>query len=105
MDDQAMGDDLQDGGNQEQIFENLKLHKEVLSSVKLQPWPLRRKIKLVKQAKSYVRSHEGAIQERLAQSKNTRDAMARASILLNKVTRKCGSLSFFCDSDGTKTDV
>ncbi|XP_046734422.1 transmembrane channel-like protein [Diprion similis] len=75
---------VDEGGTQEQIFENLKLHKEVLSGVKQQPWPLRRKIKLVQQAKSYVRRHEGVLQERLAQNRSTRDVIARASILFNK---------------------
>lgn len=74
-----------DEGGEEQIFENLNLHKEVLHGVKQQPWPLRKKLKLVRQAKSYVRKHEGALQERLAQTRSTRDAIARASILLTKV--------------------
>ncbi|KAG8231828.1 hypothetical protein J437_LFUL012322 [Ladona fulva] len=30
---------------QQQIFENLRLHKEVRESVRLQPWPMRRKDK------------------------------------------------------------
>ncbi|XP_012227953.2 transmembrane channel-like protein [Linepithema humile] len=75
---------MEESGNQEQIFENLKLHKEVLSGVKQQPWPLRRKIKLVQQAKSYVRRHEGALQERLAQSRSTKDVIARVSIYMTK---------------------
>lgn len=33
----------------EQIFENIRLHKEVLQSVKLQPWSMRRKLRLVRQ--------------------------------------------------------
>lgn len=76
---------MEEGGNQEQIFENLKLHKEVLSGVKQQPWPLRRKIKLVRQAKAYVRRHEGVLQERLAQSRNTKDVIARVSLYVTKV--------------------
>jgi len=40
--------DGQDGITQEEIFENIRLHKEVLESVKQQPWDMRRKIKLVK---------------------------------------------------------
>ncbi|XP_014486783.1 PREDICTED: transmembrane channel-like protein 3 isoform X2 [Dinoponera quadriceps] len=75
---------MEESGNQEQIFENLKLHKEVLSGVKQQPWPLRRKIKLVRQAKSYIRRHEGALQERLAQSRNTKDVIARVSLFMTK---------------------
>lgn len=83
--DVAMDDDLEDGGTQEQIFEKLKLHKEVLSAVKHQPWPLRKKVKLVKQAKSYIRRHEGALQERLAQNRNTKDVLAGIAIFISKV--------------------
>lgn len=72
---------------QEQIFERLRLHKEVLQSARQQPWPMRRKMKLVRQAKGYVQRHEGALQERLAHSKTTRDMAARAQILLQKVRK------------------
>ncbi|XP_071635711.1 transmembrane channel-like protein isoform X2 [Temnothorax longispinosus] len=75
---------MDESGNQEQIFENLKLHKEVLSGIKQQPWPLRRKLKLVRQAKAYIRRHEGALQERLAQSRSTKDVIARVSIFITK---------------------
>ncbi|XP_043287212.1 transmembrane channel-like protein 1 isoform X2 [Venturia canescens] len=81
--DQQFGQ-LRESGAQEEIFENLKLHKEVISSIKLQPWKLGRKMKLVRRAKNYVTRHEGVLQERLAQSKNTRDAVARLSIFINK---------------------
>ena len=76
---------MEDAGAEELIFEKLRFHKEVLNGVKQQPWPLRKKLKLVRQAKAYVRRHEGALQERLAQSHNTRDVLAGASIFLNKV--------------------
>ncbi|XP_045509876.1 transmembrane channel-like protein [Colias croceus] len=67
---------------QEQIFENIHLHKEVLTSVKQQPLGMRRKLKIVHQAKAYIKRHEGQLQERLAQSKCTKDIYARFSILL-----------------------
>lgn len=79
---------MDDGTTQEQIFQNIKLHKEVLSSVKQQPWNMRKKVKLVQQAKAYVKRHEGELQERLAQSKNTRDFLARFNIVLIKVKYK-----------------
>ncbi|RZC40970.1 hypothetical protein BDFB_008360, partial [Asbolus verrucosus] len=69
---------------QEEIFENIKLHKEVLSSVKMQPWNMRKKLKLVVQAKNYIKKHEGALQERLAQSRSTKDMLARWNIYLIK---------------------
>ncbi|XP_076287033.1 transmembrane channel-like protein [Lasioglossum baleicum] len=80
---------IEESGSQEQIFEKLKLHKEVLSGVKQQPWPLRRKIKLVRQAKSYVRRHEGVLQERLALTKSTKDAIARISLFTTKKWQYC----------------
>lgn len=70
---------------QEEIFENIKLHKEVLSNVKMQPWNMRKKLKLVIQAKTYIKKHEGVLQERLAQSHSTKDMLARWNILLIKV--------------------
>lgn len=73
------------GATQEQIFERLRLHKEVLQSARQQPWPMQRKVRLVRQAKGYVRRHEGELQERLAHSKTTRDMAARANILVLKV--------------------
>ncbi|KAJ9584620.1 hypothetical protein L9F63_021038, partial [Diploptera punctata] len=75
---------MDEGVTQEQIYENLRLHKEVLSSVKQQPWGMRRKLRLVQQAKSYVKRHEGELQERLAQSKTTRDILASFNIILLK---------------------
>ncbi|XP_066592542.1 transmembrane channel-like protein [Prorops nasuta] len=67
---------------QEQVFEKLKWHKEVLNGVKQQPWSLRHKMKIVQKAKQYVRSHEGALQERLAQRRSTKDVIARISLIL-----------------------
>ncbi|OAD52417.1 Transmembrane channel-like protein 3 [Eufriesea mexicana] len=80
---------IEESGSQEQIFEKLKMHKEVLSGVKQQPWSLRRKIKLVRQAKSYVRRHEGVLQERLAQTRSTKDAIARVSLFITKKWQYC----------------
>ncbi|KAL1456455.1 hypothetical protein WDU94_001186 [Cyamophila willieti] len=45
---------------------------------------MRRKLKLVQQAKSYIKRHEGELQERLAQSRSTKDFLARFNILLVK---------------------
>lgn len=74
-----------DAATQEQIFENIRLHKELLDSVKQQPWEMPRKIKLIQQAKEYVKRHEGQLQERLAQSKSTKDIMARFRLILLRV--------------------
>nr|CAD7567447.1 unnamed protein product [Timema californicum] len=76
---------MDEGMTQEQIYENLRLHKEVLSSVKQQPWGMRKKLRLVHQAKAFVKKHEGELQERLAQNKTTRDILARFNLLIIKV--------------------
>ncbi|XP_034232808.1 transmembrane channel-like protein 2 [Thrips palmi] len=70
--------------SQEQILENLRVHKEVLSGVKMQPWGMRRKLRLVRQAKTYVKRHEGQLHERFANSHNTRDIMARFNLWMLK---------------------
>ncbi|KAF5276476.1 hypothetical protein FQA39_LY06545 [Lamprigera yunnana] len=69
---------------QEQIFENIRLHKEVLTNVKMQPWNMRKKLKLVMQAKSYVKRHEGALQERFTQTHSIKNMIARWNIYLVK---------------------
>ncbi|CAK1554682.1 unnamed protein product [Leptosia nina] len=80
--DTAISIDDQPVVTQEQIFENIHLHKQVLSSAKQQPLGMRRKLKIVHQAKAYIKRHEGQLQERLAQSKSTRDIYARFNILI-----------------------
>ncbi|CAH1389370.1 unnamed protein product, partial [Nezara viridula] len=67
---------------QEQIFQNMRIHKEVVAHIKYQPWPIQKKLRLVQAAKSYIKQHEGQIQERLAQRRSARDILARINILL-----------------------
>ncbi|GAB6023369.1 hypothetical protein CHUAL_008165 [Chamberlinius hualienensis] len=66
---------------EEQMFENIKVHKELIEQVKKQPWKMRKRLKIVRKAKAYVRKHEGELVQRLAQSKNTKDVMARYSLI------------------------
>lgn len=82
----SFDDGTNQDSTQEQIFENIRLHKEVLQSVKMQPWSMRRKLRLVRQAKAYVARHEGALQERFAMSRSTRDLLARFRIVLATVS-------------------
>ncbi|BES98283.1 TMC domain [Nesidiocoris tenuis] len=73
---------------QEMIFHKMKIHKEVLSQIKYQPWPMRKKIRLVQTAKAYIKRHEGALQERLAQKKSTKDIVEHVNIILIKQWHK-----------------
>lgn len=70
---------------QEQLYDNIRLHKEIIQSVKLQPWSLSKKYKIVQRAKQYVAKHEDTLQERFAQSGNTKDLYARFKIVLADV--------------------
>lgn len=99
----SLGDGTNQESTKEQIFENIRLHKEVLQSVKLQPWSMRRKLRLVRQAKEYVARHEGALQERFAMSRSTKDLWARFKIWLAAVSRLTtlivhgSSMNIMCD--------
>lgn len=58
----SLGDSAnQPKSTKEQIFENIRLHKEVLQSVKAQPWSMKRKLRLVRQVRIFFsRSNEKA---------------------------------------------
>lgn len=79
-------DDSLSINTQEQLYENIRLHKEIIQSVKLQPWSLSKKYKIVQKAKQYVSRHEDTLQERFALSGNTKDLYARFKILLADVS-------------------
>lgn len=51
----------------------------------MQPWNMRRKLKLVMQAKNYVKKHEGALQERFTQTHSIKNILARWNIYMIKV--------------------
>lgn len=67
---------------QEQLYENIKIHKEIIQSVKNQPWSLSKKYKIVQKLKRYISQHEDTLQERFALSGNTYDLYARFKILI-----------------------
>ncbi|CAD5115815.1 DgyrCDS4755 [Dimorphilus gyrociliatus] len=47
--------------DESQIFENIQLQKEIISSVRSEPWQLVKKYQTVKLAKSYVERYEGKL--------------------------------------------
>ena len=54
----------------ESIYENLKLHKEVIEQVKFQLWPLDKKVRTVRQAKLFVAQHEKEMESQLKSDKS-----------------------------------
>uniref|UniRef100_A0A182QSL2 TMC domain-containing protein n=1 Tax=Anopheles farauti TaxID=69004 RepID=A0A182QSL2_9DIPT len=76
----ALGRD-ESAGRQDKLFDTIRLHKEVLQTVKLQPISMKRKLRLVQQAKSYITRHEGALQEHFT-SRTARSLLAQFNIFL-----------------------
>lgn len=66
-------------------LEHVALHKEVVQNMRYQPWDMGRKLRVLRRAKSFVRQHEGALQQRLAESRTAKDVFARGRLLLAKV--------------------
>ncbi|XP_058829863.1 transmembrane channel-like protein [Topomyia yanbarensis] len=91
-------EEAKDDSTQDKIFENIRLHKEVLQSVKLEPWSMKRKLKLVKQAKSYVSKHEGALQEHFT-SRTAKSLLTQFHIFLatkwRQILREITNLSTY----------
>ncbi|XP_055598956.1 transmembrane channel-like protein isoform X2 [Uranotaenia lowii] len=91
-------EDMKDESNQDKIFENIRLHKEVLQSVKLEPWSMRRKLKLIKQAKSYITRHEGVLQEHFT-SRTAKSLLTQFNIFLatkwHQLLRELANLSTY----------
>nr|XP_040228184.2 transmembrane channel-like protein [Anopheles coluzzii] len=79
-DDHSIGRD-ESAGRQDKLFDTIRLHKEVLQTVKLQPISMKRKLRLVQQAKSYITRHEGALQEHFT-SRTARSLLAQFNIFL-----------------------
>ncbi|XP_035217133.1 transmembrane channel-like protein 1 isoform X2 [Stegodyphus dumicola] len=57
----------------EEVKENMRLNKQIIETIKLQPWRMKKKYKILRKAKAYVRKHEGE----LAQSKRSKDVFAK----------------------------
>lgn len=75
-----------DQGQQESTLEHVALHKEVVQNMRYQPWDMGRKLRVLRRAKLFVRQHEGALQQRLAESRTVKDFFARGRMLFGKVS-------------------
>ncbi|XP_023232918.1 transmembrane channel-like protein 2-B isoform X1 [Centruroides sculpturatus] len=77
---------------EEEILENIRLHKELIESIRYQPWRMKKKYKSLRQAKTYVKKHEGE----LMQSKKSGDIFTKYTIILsrgwNKFKREVANL-------------
>ena len=80
------GGGFYDQQQQDSTLEHVALHKEVVQNMRYQPWDMARKLRILRRAKTFVRQHEGALQQRLAESRTAKDVFARGRILLTKVS-------------------
>uniref|UniRef100_A0A4W3HBR6 Transmembrane channel-like protein n=1 Tax=Callorhinchus milii TaxID=7868 RepID=A0A4W3HBR6_CALMI len=58
-------DDQEDGKadckDPEEIFQNIQMQKEMISNIRCRPWPMRQKLKALRQAKEIVLKYEGRL--------------------------------------------
>ncbi|XP_013788683.1 transmembrane channel-like protein 3, partial [Limulus polyphemus] len=76
---------IDDDATEEEILDNMRLYKQVIESIKNQPWRMKRKYKILRRAKSYVSKHEGE----LAQSKRSKDIFAKYKLMVSKWSQRC----------------
>ncbi|XP_015788900.1 transmembrane channel-like protein 1 [Tetranychus urticae] len=71
---------IDDSLTEEEIVETLKAHKQIISNIKTQNWPMHRKLKILRRAKMYIKKHEGD----LKQSKQAKDIVTKYRTYLEK---------------------
>ncbi|KAL8197294.1 UNVERIFIED_CONTAM: Transmembrane channel-like protein 3 [Gekko kuhli] len=55
------GDEKVDSNDPEQIFQNIQFQKEIMSNIRCRPWPMRQKLRALRQAKEIVLKYEGRL--------------------------------------------
>ncbi|XP_051574405.1 transmembrane channel-like protein 3 [Myxocyprinus asiaticus] len=69
-----------DSTDPEEMFQNIQLQKEIIANIRTKPWPIRRKLKVLKQARDIVLQYEGRLTR-------TRGYQAAGADLLKKISR------------------
>uniref|UniRef100_A0A8C1D3T3 Transmembrane channel-like protein n=1 Tax=Cyprinus carpio carpio TaxID=630221 RepID=A0A8C1D3T3_CYPCA len=64
----------------EESFQNIQHQKEIIANIRTKPWPMRRKLKVLKQAREIVLKYEGRLTR-------TRGYQAAGAELLKKISR------------------
>uniref|UniRef100_A0A3B4C2U6 Transmembrane channel-like protein n=1 Tax=Pygocentrus nattereri TaxID=42514 RepID=A0A3B4C2U6_PYGNA len=68
------------GNDPEELFQNIQVQKELIANIRTRPWPIRRKLKVLKQAREIVLKYEGRLTR-------TRGYQAAGADLLKKISR------------------
>ncbi|XP_048419105.1 transmembrane channel-like protein 3 [Stegostoma tigrinum] len=59
--DDEQDDEKADCRDPEEIFQNIQIQKEIISNIRCRPWPMRQKLKALRQAKEIVLKYEGRL--------------------------------------------
>ncbi|XP_048337657.1 transmembrane channel-like protein 3 [Sphaerodactylus townsendi] len=59
--DEDNGNEKVDSSDPEQIFQNIQFQKEIMSNIRCRPWPMRQKLRALRQAKEIVLKYEGRL--------------------------------------------
>ncbi|XP_029354425.1 transmembrane channel-like protein 3 [Echeneis naucrates] len=79
-DDEDKEDDRVDSNDPEEMFQNIQYQKEIIANIRTRPWPMRRKLKVLKQAREIVLKYEGRLTR-------TRGYQTAGADLLKKLSR------------------
>ncbi|XP_068597920.1 transmembrane channel-like protein 3 [Brachionichthys hirsutus] len=79
-DDNDKEDEHVDSNDPEEMFQNIQYQKEIIANIRTRPWPMRRKLKVLKQAREIVLRYEGRLTR-------TRGYQTAGADLLKKVSR------------------
>ncbi|XP_062868881.1 transmembrane channel-like protein 3 [Trichomycterus rosablanca] len=69
-----------DSNDPEEMFQNIQYQKEIIANIRSRPWPMRRKLKVLRQAREIVLKYEGRLTR-------TRGYQAAGAELLKKLSR------------------
>ncbi|NXU52683.1 TMC3 protein, partial [Turnix velox] len=59
--DDDTGEEKDESHDPEQIFQNIQYQKEIMSNIRCRPWPMRQKLRALRQAKEIVLKYEGRL--------------------------------------------
>ncbi|XP_026072041.1 transmembrane channel-like protein 3 [Carassius auratus] len=79
-DDEDKDGERVDSNDPEELFQNIQVQKEIITNIRTKPWPIRRKLKVLKQAREIVLKYEGRLTR-------TRGYQAAGADLLKKISR------------------
>ncbi|TWW67053.1 Transmembrane channel-like protein 3, partial [Takifugu flavidus] len=75
-----------DSNDPEEMFQNIQYQKEIIANIRTRPWPMRRKLKVLKQARIIVVKYEGRLTRTRGYQNAGADLLKKISRLLYNVT-------------------